>query len=99
EYRELVTVYNAESKEFEALEQACRELCAKIQETVDSRLLPLTFQKENAYKMLLALRDNLKPNDSTTNMQLTLEWRQLTRMIQKGDNIDNWLLNLESTFN
>jgi hypothetical protein len=88
-----------EFKEWQRQHQACEELCAEIQRTVDSKFIELTFHKDSAYEMMVALQDYFKPTTEATKLQLQLDWDKITQPQRKGTSIDIWLLSLETTFN
>ena len=99
QWQQTMALWELEYKEWSRKDQACAEMCAEIQRTVDSNFVDLTFNKDSVYKMIVALRDYFKPTSEATKLELQLEWEKVSQPQRRGTNIDAWLLNLEMTFN
>jgi hypothetical protein len=100
EYGRLIQKNERDLKKYEIKRTALKKMQRAIIETIDINYVSRTFNKD-AVGMMAAIRDQFKPTDFTTKMEILNLFQQLmAKPPKRTDNnnteLDKWLTNVET---
>jgi len=81
-YRVLLSQFNRRISAYDQKILALRNLCTFIQGTVSRTYLCYTFNTENTYKMLAALKNRVTPTDLTRKTELSNCYQRMKKALK-----------------
>lgn len=97
ELTELRSLYKIRLNRYDQRKAALAHLHRFIQETVHPDRIHHTFDCDSVYRMLVNLKQRLKPRDDVRRLQLTEQYRELQKS-PKNKNLDTWITSWEKVY-